>query len=243
VANGGTIRITCRLSQAADVEEVPFNKDQGPGKCGHAAMKSERALFDPTTLGLQNCVVYLVDITKGKDFTGDLADAQRVVTLDQKECRFVPHVALYRVGARVAVKNSDDVQHNAKGFFQSKATLKFNPLSSSRSTIPPSDETTLDRAGNYIVGCDIHLWMSAYMRAVPHPYHAITGADGTCTLTDVPPGQYRLACWHEGMRLMLETTGVEISGYRYSDDFQAPEQVVTVPAGGTVDAGFTIDPR
>jgi plastocyanin len=184
-----------------------------------------------------------VDVAQGKDFEGELAEPARVFTFDQKECRFIPHVGLFRVGTRLAIKNSDDVQHNAKGFFQTKAVLKFNPFSSSKTTLPPSDETTLDKAGNYLVGCDIHLWMSAYLRAIPHPYYAISGVDGTCTFTNVPPGEYRLACWHEGMFVKLEMKGPDISGYRYSEDFHAPEQVVTVPAGGTVDAVFTIDPR
>jgi plastocyanin len=243
VQNGGTIRVTCRLSKPLTVQEVPFSKDKGPGKCGHDSMKNERALFDTATLGLQNCVVYLADITKGKEFEGALAEPDAEVIFDQKECRFRPHVVLYRVGSRVSVRNSDDVSHNAKGYYQNKATLRFNILSSPRQTLPPSDDTTLDKAGNYIVNCDIHLWMTAYMRAVQHPYFAVSGTDGTCSLTNVPPGKYRLACWHEGMLLTLETTGAEISGYRYSEDFNAPDQVITVPAGGAVDAEFVIDPR
>ena len=101
----------------------------------------------------------------------------------------------------------------------------------------------LEKAGNYILNCDIHLWMTGYIRAVPHPYFAVTGADGSYTLTNVPPGEYRIGCWHEGMVLKMETTGKDITGYKYSDDFELPVQTVTVPAEGTVEVNFTTDPK
>ena len=30
-----------------------------------------------------------------------------------------------------------------------------------------------------------------------HPYYAVTEANGSFTLTDVPPGTYTLRVWHE----------------------------------------------
>jgi plastocyanin len=242
VTEGGTVRVRCVLSRAFDVVEVPLNKDMGPSKCGHDSMKSERAVYDPATLALANCVVWL-DIKAGKSFSGDLAEAERTVTLDQKGCRYVPHIMLVRPGAKVSIKNSDPVQHNAKGFFNTKASLKFNVMSSSNGVLPPNDDTTLDKAGNYVVNCDIHHWMTGYIRAVPHPYYGVSGLDGTVLLTDVPPGTYSITCWHEGMGMEVETTGAQISSYRFTDDFLLPSQEVTVTTGGTVDVPFTIDPR
>ena len=83
----------------------------------------------------------------------------------------------------------------------------------------------------------------AVIRAVPHPYFAVSGADGTATLTNVPPGDYKVGCWHEGMMLKVETTGAEITGYKYSDDFEAEPQSVTVAPEGTAEVAFTVDPR
>jgi plastocyanin len=242
VEKGGTIKVTVKLTKAPEAQTLTLNKDK-KGCGGHETRPVDRVVYDPTSLTLANAVVYLVDVTKGKDFEGDLANAERDVILDQKDCNYVPHVMLVKPGAKVRVKNSDPVQHNAKGFYNNKATLKFNVMSSSNSLLPPSDDTTLEKAGNYILNCDIHLWMTGYIRAIPHPYYGVTGTDGTVTLTNVPPGEYKVGCWHEGMLLKVEQTGAEITGYKYSEDFELPAQTVTVAPEGTAEVAFTTDPR
>ena len=47
------------------------------------------------------------------------------------------------------------------------------------------------------VGCDVHPWMRAYSRCSTNPYFAVTPADGTVTLSNVPPGDYVVGVWHE----------------------------------------------
>ncbi len=239
VENGGTIRVFCKLAQAAEIQQIPLNKDQQG--CGHAAMPSERCLFDPATLGLANCIASLTDIQKGKDFEGELAERGRLVVFDHKQCRYLPHVLLLRTGQQAHLRNSDGVQHNVHAFF--KGETKFNEMLSSNSTLPPVDTAILTQAGLYPVKCDIHYWMSGFILAMRHPYHAVSGADGRCELTNVPPGQYRVGCWHEGMRMKLQMNGAEISGYDFSPDITLPEQVVTVPPGGTVDVTFTFEAK
>jgi plastocyanin len=241
VENGGTIQITCKATKAVEAFKFPLNKDQAG--CGHPEMDSERAGVDPTTLAVKNCVVWLTDITKGKDFEGELAEAGRTVTLDQKSCRYVPHVMLVRQGSKVAIKNSDPVQHNVKSFLNNRATGQFNVMSSSNSLQEPGDDTTLGKAGNYILMCDIHFWMTGYIRAVAHPYWAVTGDDGTATLTNVPPGTYKVGCWHEGMKMKVVTKGAVVEGYEFSNDFELPPQDVTVEPGATAQVAFTIEPK
>lgn len=241
VTDGGTIRVTCKVTKAVPATEIPLNKDQAG--CGHTSMPSERAIVDAETLGLANCVVYLEEIAKGKDFAGEMASKNRVVVLDQKSCRYVPHVQLVRTGSKVSVKNSDTVQHNVKAFHNNKGNLKFNIMSSSESTLPPTEDTTLSKAGSYILLCDIHFWMTGYIRAVAHPYHALTDAKGVAELTEVPPGTYKLRCWHEGMVMTPEMVGAEIQNYRTSADFDLPPRDVTVTAGQTAEVVFEVEPR
>jgi hypothetical protein len=46
------------------------------------------------------------------------------------------------------------------------------------------------------VRCDVHPWMRLDLGVLPHPYFAVTGADGTFRLDGVPAGRYTLAAWH-----------------------------------------------
>ena len=39
--------------------------------------------------------------------------------------------------------------------------------------------------------------MRAYIGAVEHPYFAVTGADGSFEIKNLPPGDYTVAAWQE----------------------------------------------
>ncbi len=45
--------------------------------------------------------------------------------------------------------------------------------------------------------CDVHPWMSAYLGVLPHPFFAVSEADGSFAIDDVPPGKYTVEAWHE----------------------------------------------
>ena len=49
------------------------------------------------------------------------------------------------------------------------------------------------------ISCDAHEWMSAYIYVTDHPYAAITGADGSFSMTDVPAGTWSAKVWHENL--------------------------------------------
>jgi hypothetical protein len=46
------------------------------------------------------------------------------------------------------------------------------------------------------VECNVHGWMNAMLVAAEHPYYALTDANGSFKITDVPPGNYTLKVWH-----------------------------------------------
>jgi hypothetical protein len=235
--------VRCELTKAFEIVQVPFNKDLGPSKCGHEAMPNERALHDPATLALANCVAWLSDIKTGKPFEGAMAAEAQEVTIDQKGCRYVPHVQIVRRGARLWIKNSDPVEHNIQGFYKDKTRTEFNVMSSSNSLIPPTDDTTLTKPQQYLLGCSIHPWMSGCIWSASHPYVGVSGLDGVVLLTDVPPGEYEVACWHEGMAITVQTLGTQITGYAFSPDLTPPNRRVTVTSGATTDVVFQFEPR
>ena len=44
--------------------------------------------------------------------------------------------------------------------------------------------------------CDIHAWMKSYAVVNDSPFFAVTGADGTFEIKDLPVGEYTLEAWH-----------------------------------------------
>jgi uncharacterized protein (DUF2141 family) len=47
------------------------------------------------------------------------------------------------------------------------------------------------------VGCDVHVWMSAFVVSADTPFVAVTDASGSFTIPNVPPGAYTVSIWHE----------------------------------------------
>jgi plastocyanin len=130
------------------------------------------------------------------------------VTLDQRGCRFVPHVLAAPVGSTLELANGDAVLHGTHGW--AGHATRFDVVMPEKGMRVP---TRLDRAGLIEVRCDVHGWMRAYVVVAEAPA-AVSGADGAFVLRDLPAGTYTLAAWHE----RLGTRNVE----------------VTVPAQGAV---------
>ena len=131
---------------------------------------------------VESAVVYLVEVASGKDWP---APGQKPV-LDQKGCRFIPEVGVVPVGP-LDVLNSDPVLHNTHGYY-GKRTVFNLALPNQGQVIP----TELPRPGEVRVDCDAHGWMEGWIYVVGNPYYAVTGADGKFSITDVPPGDYKL---------------------------------------------------
>jgi hypothetical protein len=113
--------------------------------------------------------------------------------MDQMGCRFIPQAFVFRVDQTLQLKNSDPVTHNVRTAGRS---MQINQI------IKPSDATGIsvkyERAETLPVQtkCDIHAWMLAYHLPLAHPYAAVTAADGTFEIKDLPPGNWEFTVWH-----------------------------------------------
>jgi hypothetical protein len=56
--------------------------------------------------------------------------------------------------------------------------------------------------------------MRSYVGVLPHPFFAVTGADGAFQLTGLPPGTYTVEAWHEtlGRQTQSVTIGAKEAG-------------------------------
>jgi len=131
---------------------------------------------------VESAVVYLVDVAKGKAWPAPGKPPE----LNNHNCRFEPEVQVIPEGP-LDVVNSDPVLHNTHGYYGKRTAFNM-ALPNEGQTIP----TELKKPGTVRVDCDAHGWMEGWIYVVDNPYYAITGADGKFTITDVPPGTYKL---------------------------------------------------
>jgi hypothetical protein len=101
-------------------------------------------------------------------------------------------VALATIGSTLEVKNSDEVYHTTHLY--GPGGFQFNP---GLRTKGDSERTELARPGTYVVKCDRHGWMSAFLRVDDHPFHAITDELGRFEITGIPPGKHQVEVFHE----------------------------------------------
>ena len=113
--------------------------------------------------------------------------------IDQKDCRYHPHVFGVRVGQPLEILNSDPTLHNIH------ATPKVNQEFNNGQPIQGMKMTHTFTAKEVMVPfkCDVHGWMSAFIGVLDHPYFATTEKDGKFDLKSLPPGTYTIEAWHE----------------------------------------------
>lgn len=154
--------------------------------------------------GLQNVFVYV------KEGLGDrtFPPPSTPVVLDQKMCRYSPHVFGVQVGQALEIVNSDPTLHNVHAL--PKTNPEFNlgqPVQGMRTrrTFKQSEVMVPIR-------CDVHGWMSSYAGVLNHPFFAVSGADGAFTIKGLPAGSYTIEAWHE--RLGTQTQKVTVDEKR-----------------------------
>ena len=162
---------------------------------------SEVVLVGPGN-GLQNVFVYVKDGLGDRTFTAPTTP----IVLDQKGCKYMPHVFGAQVGQPVKIVNSDGTLHNVHAVPKENTEFNFGqPLKGMEST------QTFTKAEIMVpFRCDVHGWMAAYGGIVPHPFFAVTKNDGTFEIKGLPAGTYTIETWHE--RFGLQTRTVTVDG-------------------------------
>ena len=151
--------------------------------------------------GLENVFVYV------KDGVGDyyFETPTTAVTLDQKGCRYTPHVFGVRAGQPVEIVNSDPTLHNIN------AMAKLNQPFNLGQAIQGMKNQKVFATPEVMVHikCDVHNWMNAYAGVLNHPYFTVTANGGGFELKGLPPGTYTIEAWHE--KLGTQTQSVTIA--------------------------------
>jgi plastocyanin len=135
--------------------------------------------------GMRNVVVYLED-------GPNVALPTEPVTLDQVDCRYVPHVVAVRTGQTLRLRSADPTLHNVHGMSQQNRA--FNEAMTGAGEFK---DVVVGKPEWFEVRCDVHKWMSAWVAAFDHPFFVVTGEGGRFELKNIPPGTYTLVARHE----------------------------------------------
>ena len=154
------------------------------------------------------------------------------VKITQKKCSYQPHLQVAALGSSLTIANEDDVLHNVHGYYiQSDHSTAFN---FAQPILHQQTPVKLVKPGLIEMQCDAgHTWMSAYVYVADNPYVVVTGADGSFSIPNLPPGTYTVQCWHEGWKVTGESEGRP----NFSDP-KVSEQQVTVNAGSAARLEF-----
>lgn len=175
----GKVNFVGTAPKRAEIPNQPCHDGAGP-------------LLDETVVvnengTLANVFVYVADAPPSD------GSKREPAPLDQKDCRYVPHVVGLQVGQQVRVRSSDPTLHNVHYIPARNAPANFGL------TAAGAEKSVKFDAAEFIrVKCDVHPWMTAYIGVFDSPFFAATGEkDGTFEIAKVPAGTYRLVAWHE----------------------------------------------
>ncbi|WNM58449.1 carboxypeptidase-like regulatory domain-containing protein [Candidatus Nitrospira allomarina] len=222
VEQGGSIRGQVILaggipkSMAFNLVTIP-----DPVFCGRISTGTGWRIVEDFILGpqgsLMDAIVMLRGIEKGKAF--ELPK----VTIEAKDCDFLPFVNVLKDQDELTVINMDPVEHDIQGYETARdrgarvlfnRPLPMNPfhkvldLLNSHNHLPGKpmvEKIHLQKDRNiFVMQCGFHPYMFSWGVVVDNPYYSITSEDGRFEITDIPPGTYSLTVWHAGMKKYLE---------------------------------------
>src|SRR4029077_16936474 len=116
VAGGGKIDGKVVFNDAVPTRKIIPNKDVEV--CG--GIREEPLIEVGPDKGVQNAVVYLVEVAKGKAWPAQGKTPQ----LDNRKCRFDPAVQVIRSGP-LEVVNDDPVLHNTHGYYGNRTAFNM----------------------------------------------------------------------------------------------------------------------
>jgi hypothetical protein len=117
VTGGGSVEGQIVYKGPVQTRKIIPNKDVEV--CG--GIRDEPLIQVGPNQAVENAVVYLADVAKGKAWP---AETSKPAELDNLKCRFVPEVQVIRAGPLVVI-NSDPVLHNTHGYYGKRTAFNM----------------------------------------------------------------------------------------------------------------------
>jgi len=188
-AAGSAPAVTGKVTlQGLPMKAKPINMSSEPGcaKLYSTPPTTEDVVVGPGG-GLKNVVVYVS--AGAPEQSGPPAQP---ISVEQKGCRFTPHIVVMQANQELRVVNEDATTHNIHPLPSvNREWNKAQPPGT-----PPIEET-FAREEFISVKCNIHSWMHSYFVVLKTPYYSVSDENGTFKFENLPPGKYTVTAWHE----------------------------------------------
>lgn len=151
------------------------------------------------------------------------------IELDNKLCRFEPHIILLNTRQQLRVKNSDSVGHNANITAFKDPNCSNNSVAAGQHldlTLPEPESRP------FVVACSSHQWMKGYILLRDEPYMAVSNKSGEFEIQYFPAGKWKLRFWQEKAGYLRDCTA---GGKKITDNKGFVE--VEIPKDGVLDLG------
>ncbi|MBL9123067.1 MAG: hypothetical protein JNG90_05505 [Planctomycetaceae bacterium] len=169
---------------------VKLKIDKDPACC--TVKHDDESLVVGPDGGIANVVIYVrtAKVPVAPEYE---ADAKAELKFDNKTCRFEPHILPIRLSQTLDVANSDNCGHNTN--VTPLGDQAFNQLLAPNSNL----KHQFKRQQNIPIKvvCNIHPWMVGYILPRENPYTAVSGADGSFTLKNLPAQELEFQVWQE----------------------------------------------
>ena len=204
------------IGKSPKAKRIRMDADPVCAASHQEAAKAESFIVDADG-NMANVIVYL----KGVEYNGKTPSNE--VIIDQKGCVYSPHVLGVQAGQPLKILNSDATMHNIHGLPKINKEFNFGmPKSLKQKTV------TFNKAEDvFVIKCDVHPWMKSYTQVFDHPYFAVSGSDGSFSISDVPDGTYEAIAWQEkfgSKRIMTQSVTVKSGDAELNFSFERPKK-------------------
>jgi len=210
--------ITGTVNYEGKVPNLPPVDMKADAAC--AKMHGTPQASDLLVLGPGNTMAnIMVSVVSGLPAGKTWPAPKEPIVMDQRGCRYDPHVFGLMVGQPFKVLNSDGILHNVHAL--PKVNAPFNMAMPP--TVKEATKSFGKAEGMFMIKCDVHPWMSSYAGVFADPFFSVTKSDGKFQIAGLDAGTYELQAWHEKLGVQKATvtvTGSETKTVNFK--FSAP---------------------